>query len=156
MGTEVTEAVVGPAVTSLTGSLSSVELRPTLLTVYAEETLRAYRARWRHFAEWSAAQGYQADVVQLAHGRLLEYVSDQVKVGRLAPATLKQTCNAVIYYAERAGVAVTDAREAKEQVRRYREARAADGVPPAYRVAGRRTGQRAPRRRGVTGVAPRP
>lgn len=140
----------GPAVAALAGSLD-VELRPSLLTEYSDQTLAAYGRGWRRFQGWLASQGYQTDVTLLTADRLLEYVSAQVQEAALTPSTLQQTCNAVIYFAERAGIELPDARQAKEQVRRYQRARDADGVVPAWRVPGRRTPRRGRRRRGSRG-----
>lgn len=129
----------------LGAALESAELRPALLTAYSGETLRVYKGRWAHFQAWSAAQRYQVDVTAVASERLVEYVTAYAAEGKLSPNTLKQACNAVVFYAERAGVEI-DSRQAKEVVRRYREARAADGVAPAWRVAGRRSPRRGRRR----------
>jgi hypothetical protein len=118
---------------------ANVELRPSLLRSYSQETLDCYQRRMRHYADWCHVVGYQPDARWITADKALEYVQAQIKAQELTPSTLRQAVNALVYQAERAQGEAPDVRAAKELVRRYEDAWKADGNEPAYRVPGRKS-----------------
>lgn len=142
---------------------SDVELRPSLLRSYAPKTLACYEDRLIHYQRWCSLTGFQAGPEFITTEKVLDYVRDQIErwaspddpdaddYRLLRPETIKQAVNALVYWGERAAEEPPDARGAKELLRRFTEKFNAE-VPPAWRVAGRKS----PRRRRPRAPRPQP
>ncbi|WP_410601172.1 hypothetical protein [Amycolatopsis sp. lyj-90] len=95
-----------------------------MLRRYSDKTISCYRARLAHYRHWCHTRGYQT-------------------------GTIRQTINALVFWAERSTGQAPDDRAAKQALRGFTETFNRTH-PPAWRVAGRRS----PRRRRAT--VPRP
>jgi hypothetical protein len=139
----------------------NAELRPSLLHQYASNTRRCYRQRLAHYQHWCRENQLQPGVEFIDRdndgNKLLAYVQAQIDrwstedleapedpaYRRLRPDTIRQTINALVYYAERAGVGCPDDRKAKVLLGQF-AIRWKTTQAPAYRVPGRRS-PRSPR-----------
>lgn len=81
------------------------DARLALTRAYSRSTLRNYRYRFDNYKRWCVAKGYQPDILHISDARAEEYVTDQtLPPDRYHPETIKQSINALRYYAERAGI----------------------------------------------------
>ncbi|UUV32362.1 hypothetical protein NQK81_02590 [Amycolatopsis roodepoortensis] len=131
-------------------SRSETELRPSMLRRYSDKTLSCYRARLAHYQHWCHVRGYQTGTNAITTTKLLEYVDDQITrwddthdqdtdaYPKYRPDTIRQTINALVFWAERSTGQAPDDRAAKQALRRFTDTFNRTH-PPAWRVAGRRS-----------------
>ncbi|MEV4052831.1 hypothetical protein AB0J55_16745 [Amycolatopsis sp. NPDC049688] len=134
-----------------------VDLRPSIVRQYSAKTLACYRARLGHYQHWCRIRGYQHATDAITTSKLVEYVHDQINrwddspdapdpagYPRYRPDTIRQTVNALIYWAERSTGQPPDDRAEKEALRRF-----ADDLNQTHPAAWRVTARRSPK---VTGA----
>jgi hypothetical protein len=117
---------------------------------YSPKTLACYRHRLVHYQHWCRTRAYQPGTDAITTSKLIEYVQDQITrwddptdpdtagYPRYRPETIRQTVNALVYWAERSTGEAPDDRAAKEAIRRFTDT-FNQAHPAAWRVAGRRS-----------------
>ncbi|MEU4253556.1 hypothetical protein AB0F15_39810 [Amycolatopsis sp. NPDC026612] len=127
-----------------------VDLRPSTVRQYSAKTLACYRARLVHYQHWCRIRGYQHGTDTITTSKLIEHVHDQINrwndhddpdpIGypRYRPDTIRQTVNALVYWAERSTGQPPDDRATKEVLRRFTDD-FNQTHPAAWRVAARRS-----------------
>jgi hypothetical protein len=127
------------------------DLRPSMVREYSTKTLACYRARLVHYQRWCHIRGYQHGTDAIRTAKLVEYVHDQIGpwddspdapdpagYPRYRPDTIRQTVNALIYWAgSRTGQPPDDC-AAKEAPRRFTNT-FNQTHPAAWRVTARRS-----------------
>lgn len=121
-----------------------------MLRPYSDKTLNCYRARLLHYQHWCRVRGYQGGTNAITTAKLLEYVETQIArwdntddedtddYPKYRPDTIRQTVNALVFWAERSTGQPPDDRAAKQAIRRFTETFNRTH-PAAWRVTGRRS-----------------
>jgi len=134
---------------ALAEALANAELRPSMATDFAAETLRAYRKRFSHYAEWCAHNGFQPHAEAISTTTVEAYILAQIELATLRPNVLIQALTALTWYGERVNGRAPEVRQARQAVYAYRQKERAENIPPAYTVTRPVRRPRPPRRTGT-------
>ena len=120
-----------PAPADIEQALGAAELRTSVLTRYAPETLRAHRKRVAHYQAWCSANGFQTGAEHITAELVEAYVQAQCATWELRPNTLRQAARALKVLSEQVQGRAVDTSQA---LRMIDLAQQKAPVEPAYRV----------------------